>query len=81
MAIISRLDCLQLVSSRPVALVAVLFVTSYIAWSVFSICREKNKYKLPNLVPGLPIIGNVHQLPSHDLCLHVEQLAKTYGDM
>lgn len=81
MTTFAQLSSLQLQPGKGVALVALLCLAIFIASTIFTNIRANRKYKLPNLVPGLPIIGNTHQLPSHNLCLHAEQLAKEYGDM
>ncbi|KAF7952284.1 uncharacterized protein EAE97_001781 [Botrytis byssoidea] len=79
MAMGSLLNGLEVVSGRPIPLVVLLSIISLILWSSILSTSSKKKYSLPNLVPGLPIIGNTHQLPSQDFCLRVEQLAKSYG--
>ncbi|RKK12166.1 hypothetical protein BFJ66_g10945 [Fusarium oxysporum f. sp. cepae] len=61
---------------QTVALVLLVLITAC------AVARSFNKkYKLPNLVPGLPLIGNAHQIPLHDSCLHFQTLAKKYGEM
>ena len=43
--------------------------------------RYHARYRYPNLVPGLPIIGNAHQVPSEHQVLHFQKLAQQYGEM
>ena len=43
--------------------------------------NPKANYRLPNLVPGLPIFGNIFQIPREDPYLHMEKLSQHYGDM
>jgi len=79
---ISSLSSFQLLPGNFIAVATLLSLAGFIAWTIFDSIRAKKKYNYPNLVPGLPIIGNTHQLPPHDLCLHVEKLARKYnGDM
>ncbi|THV45592.1 hypothetical protein BGAL_0471g00020 [Botrytis galanthina] len=73
------LNGLEVLSGRPIPLVVLLSIITFILWSSILNTSSKKKYHLPNLVPGLPIIGNAHQIPSQDFCLHVEKLAKSYG--
>jgi hypothetical protein len=63
-------------SQQTVALVLLVLITAC------AVARSFNKkYNLPNLVPGLPLIGNAHQIPLHDSCLYFQTLAKKYGEM
>ena len=61
--------------------VALLLLGALLAWRVFENMRFKTKYRLPNVVPGLPFLGNIHQIPSEGSCLYFEELAKKYGEM
>lgn len=39
------------------------------------------KYRFPNLVKGLPIIGNTLQMPPNGQGPHLQKLAEKYGEM
>lgn len=43
--------------------------------------RYNKKYKLPNVVPGLPIIGNALQIPFPAGGMWGVETAKKYGEM
>jgi hypothetical protein len=58
-----------------------LVLRTWAVWKIIAHIQFNRKYRLPNIVPGLPLLGNIHQLPSKDACLHFEQLAKRYGEM
>lgn len=80
MAVLAHMDSIREVSSRIVYL-APLLIVGWIFWKVVEKISFKQKYCFPNLVPGLPIIGNLHQLPTDAACLHFQKLAQKYGDM
>jgi hypothetical protein len=66
---------------RLMYLTLVLLLVGWIVWKVVGNLKFNAKYRLPNVVPGLPLIGNVHQLPREAACLHFEKLAKQYGEV
>lgn len=39
------------------------------------------KYRYPNLVPGLPLIGNMLQMPATDHGPYLQKLSEKYGEM
>ncbi|KAF4808755.1 Cytochrome P450 monooxygenase patH [Colletotrichum siamense] len=55
-----------------------------LAWLVrkfVKVIQFKKRYRLPNPVPGLPLIGNAHQIPRDLPYLFFQDLAKKYGEM
>lgn len=62
-------------------LVAVVATLGFIGYYAFASLRFHAKYKFPNLVPGLPVVGNILQIPKQDPRLHFTKLAKQYGEM
>jgi hypothetical protein len=58
-----------------------LVLGTWAVWKIIANIRFNMKYHLPSVVPGLPLLGNIHQLPSEDTCLYFEELAKKYGEM
>lgn len=61
--------------------VAVICIISWFIWKLVEEKRFERRYRLPNLVPGLPLIGNGHQIPPGGTVLHFQKLAKQYGEM
>lgn len=45
--------------------------------------RFHQKYKFPNLVPGVPILGNILDVPKDDASrrLYLHKLAQKYGEV
>lgn len=80
MAFITHISSVQSVWDRVVFL-GPLFLIVWIFWIFVENLKFKAKYRFPNVVPGLPILGNVHQLPTDAACLHFEKLAEKYGEM
>jgi hypothetical protein len=39
------------------------------------------KYRFPNPIPGLPIVGNTLLMLKKDVYLEMEKLAQQYGEM
>ncbi|KAH0438512.1 cytochrome P450 [Colletotrichum camelliae] len=61
----------------------VVFILVF-AWMVqksLKATQFKRQYRLPNPVPGLPLIGNAHQIPRDLPYLFFHDLAKKYGEM
>ncbi|KAH7117183.1 cytochrome P450 [Dactylonectria estremocensis] len=69
------------VLGRAIYLGPFLILLGWTAWSVAIKVQFEKQYRLPNLVPGLPIIGNARQIPKQDPCLHFAALARKYGEM
>ncbi|KAF5981717.1 cytochrome p450 [Fusarium bulbicola] len=81
MALIQTLLFSGAPSIRSVATVGVLVILSWLLWRIIEEKRFERRYRLPNLVPGLPLIGNSHQIPPDNALLHFQKLAKKYGEM
>lgn len=43
--------------------------------------RGRKEYKLPPLVPGIPIMGNAFQVPATQQGRWAKSLAEKYGEM
>ncbi|KAK1846901.1 cytochrome p450 [Colletotrichum chrysophilum] len=55
-----------------------------LAWLVrkfVKVIQFKKRYRLPNPVPGLPLLGNAHQIPRDLPYLFFQDLATKYGEM
>ena len=61
----------------------VLLLTIGVIIVSFGLLRRKadQKYKLPPLVPGIPIFGNSFQVPPTQQGPWAKQLAEKYGEM
>jgi len=56
-------------------------LVGYVVFLLFEDYSIRAKYNFPNLVPGLPLIGNALQMPSTDHGPFLSKLAETYGEM
>ena len=61
--------------------VLILFVIIYVSQSLWRSSTYNAKYKLPPLVPGLPIFGNTFQIPLSQQGPWAKKLAEKYGEM
>ncbi|KEF62901.1 uncharacterized protein A1O9_00875 [Exophiala aquamarina CBS 119918] len=62
-------------------LVASIGVLGCICHYIIQKIHFRAKYKFPNPVPGLPIVGNMLQVPKEDSRMYFAKLAKQYGEM
>ncbi|ETS85971.1 hypothetical protein PFICI_03996 [Pestalotiopsis fici W106-1] len=81
MALLENLTESHVSVTRSATLGSVLLLFIWIAWKVTERVRSAKKYNLPNLIPGLPLVGNAHQIPASNACLHFQDLAKRHGEM
>ncbi|KZO96405.1 cytochrome P450 [Calocera viscosa TUFC12733] len=59
----------------------VQFITAALVGSVALYAFSRPRNKLPPGPPGLPLLGNVLQLPATQLFLKLDEWAKVYGDL
>lgn len=55
-----------------------------IVYAILNFVKSKNhasKYKLPPLVPGVPLFGNTFQIPLVQQGPWAKELAEKYGEM
>ncbi|EXJ73906.1 uncharacterized protein A1O5_02200 [Cladophialophora psammophila CBS 110553] len=57
------------------------FVVFFVAQSWFRSFRKNASYKLPPVVPGIPIFGNTFQIPALQQGPWAKKLADKYGEM
>ncbi|KAI8941340.1 hypothetical protein NX059_002565 [Plenodomus lindquistii] len=58
-----------------------LIIVGYISFLLIEDFLHLRKYRYPNLVPGLPLLGNTLQLPATDLGPYLQKLGEKYGEM
>ncbi|PCD26107.1 hypothetical protein AU210_012539 [Fusarium oxysporum f. sp. radicis-cucumerinum] len=58
-----------------------LLIVGYVAFLMLEDFLHTKKYRYPNLVPGLPIVGNMLQMPATDHGPYLQKLAEKYGEM
>lgn len=68
----SRESFIAIVSSIVIALLG--------GW-LSGIVQRKKRYKLPPVVPGVPVFGNSFQVPAKQQGPWAKQLAEKYGEM
>lgn len=66
---------------RLLAAAGLLFLIGWVSYTIVGDIRLQRKYRFPNLVPGLPIVGNALQMPSIDQGPYLYQLSKKYGEL
>jgi len=71
----------QLLMGAPLFLTPVLLLITFAAWKYIQYVNFKARYKFPNPVPGLPVLGNSLQMPSTGQGPFLEQLARKHGEM
>jgi hypothetical protein len=60
---------------------AVVTTIGFVLYQAILSFRFRATYKFPNLVPGLPVIGNILQIPKENQRLYFTKLAHQYGEM
>jgi hypothetical protein len=63
----------------PLLLVVAAVVLLYL--TTFAGKKSAKKYKLPPLVPGIPVFGNAFQVPPTQQGPWAKELAEKYGEM
>jgi hypothetical protein len=61
--------------------VAGLLIGSYFAFLLIEDYIQMKRYRFPNLVPGLPLLGNMVQMPATDHGPYLQKLSEKYGEM
>lgn len=56
-------------------------IAAYASWLVVQDVRVKLKYRLPPQVPGLPLVGNILQMPKTDQGPYLQKIGRKYGEM
>ncbi|KAE9574997.1 hypothetical protein CGMCC3_g8928 [Colletotrichum fructicola] len=67
--------------SQAVGTFVFILLLAWLVGKFVKVIQFKKRYRLPNPVPGLPIIGNAHQIPRDLPYLFFQDLAKKYGEM
>jgi hypothetical protein len=62
-------------SQRAALWTTLILVSGWIVWKAVKNFRFHRRYKFPNLVPGLPLVGNALQIPSKDAYIYFQDLA------
>lgn len=62
------------------ALATSAFIALVLYQSMLAV-RFRLKYKFPHPVPGLPLVGNILQIPKQDQRQYFTKLAKEHGEM
>lgn len=58
-----------------------LLIAGYVAFLLLGDYLHTKRYQYPNLVPGLPLVGNMFQMPATDHGPYLQKLAGKYGEM
>lgn len=61
------------------AVFAIFFVLAWITWKLLRIGLRPSNY--PPGPPALPLLGNLHQMPTKDAHLHFQKWSETYGSI
>lgn len=56
-------------------------IVGYIIFLLIEDYVMLKRYRFPNLVPGLPLLGNMLQMPATDHGPYLQKLAEKYGEM
>lgn len=67
-------------ASNPYLIFAISIIALYVCATITK-RLQSSKYKLPPLVPGVPIFGNSFQIPPSQQGRWGKKLAETYGEM
>lgn len=66
----------------PVTFLALcLIAIGYLARTIVLNISYRRKYRFPNEVPGLPLVGNSFQMPATGQGPYIKALADKYGEM
>jgi hypothetical protein len=75
---------MKLLEGQPLALpVGTALLLLWLLYRMTLFFYFHHKYSFPNLVPGVPLFGNMLQIPTDTAGrrLYLHQLAKKYGEM
>jgi hypothetical protein len=71
---------LLFVPSQILSLVLIILV-SCLCFLFFEDVALRRKYRFPPIVPGLPFIGNLLQMPTEDHGPYLRKIGDKYGEM
>jgi len=54
---------------------------AWASWLLFEDVNVRRKYRFPPIVPGLPLVGNIFQMPKSDQGPYLKRLGEKYGEM
>ncbi|EXJ70648.1 uncharacterized protein A1O5_05638 [Cladophialophora psammophila CBS 110553] len=72
---------IDLADLRLLLAAGIIVLVGWVAWSIMADIMIQRKYRFPNLVPGLPLIGNALQIPKIDQGPYLQKLGRQYGEM
>ena len=72
---------LSLPSARLICAAFAVLPLSWLGWLVIEDFMVKRKYRFPPVVPGLPLVGNLLQMPKVDQGPYLKQIGDKYGEM
>jgi hypothetical protein len=61
--------------------VALAVLASIAVYQLLSRYQFNRKYKLPPRIPGVPLLGNLHQIPPLQQGLWGQEMAAKYGEL
>ncbi|KAF0320397.1 cytochrome P450 [Colletotrichum asianum] len=70
-----------MLSSQAFGTGLLILLLAWLVRKLVKVMQFKKRYRLPNPVPGLPLIGNAHQIPRDLPYLFFQDLAKKHGEM
>jgi hypothetical protein len=64
-----------------IVLIWSILLASCLCFLCYEDVKLRSKYRFPPIVPGLPFIGNMLQLPKKDHGPYLRELGNQYGEM